>query len=96
MSERYLKLIAQGLILTVIMLGLIAAALWLRPGPVETAAQARTMSIASEGGLQDRGKQRLEMIDELKAINENLAELRKGLENGTYKVRIEDPEKAKK
>jgi hypothetical protein len=42
MMAKQLQIIAHGLILTSIMLGLIAAALWLRPAPMEPSAQAAT------------------------------------------------------
>jgi len=52
MLIKHLQTIAHGLILTSIMLALIAAALWLKSGPVEPAAQAQT--IISENPFRTR------------------------------------------
>jgi hypothetical protein len=92
MAGKHLQAIAHALILVAIMLGLIAAALWLRPGPIEPAAQAqansRTVSAADGSGIPDAGRQRLMTVELLDAINKRLADIDRGLRDGSYAIRV--------
>jgi hypothetical protein len=98
MRDKHLQTIAHGLILTSIMLGLIAAALWLKSGPLESSAQAALSPIAPaksatstrEGGAPDAGKQRYEIIDQLVEINRHLVDIERGLRDGAYTVQAND------
>jgi len=92
MLARHLQTIAHGLILTSIMLGLIAAALWLKSGPLESTAQAELKASPPRGeGIPDAGKQRYDMIDQLTEINRHLADIEKGLRSGAYSFQVVDP-----
>ena len=94
MFQRDLRTIGQGLVLVAALLGLIAAALWLRPVGVEPRAQAEGRVISIEGvprGLQDPGRQREEMIGQLKALNERLANVEKGLRSGEFQMQMVAP-----
>jgi len=91
MSESHLRTISHALVLIAIMLGLIAAALWLRMGtPSGSDAQAQTTNRASaaqsEGGVPDAGKQRLNMVEQLDMLNRHVADLEKGLREGAFVV----------
>ncbi len=87
MLTRHLRAIAHGLILVSAMLALIAAALWFRTGPLESQALARLKAPSTDSlGIPDSGKQRQEMTDQLKALNNRLKEIEDGLRNGTYVI----------
>lgn len=87
MLTRHLRAIAHGLILVSAMLALIAAALWFKTGPLESQALAR-LNAPSTGspGIPDSGKQRQEMTDQLKALNNRLKAIEDGLRNGTFAI----------
>ncbi len=70
------------------MLGLIAAALWLRGGGLEpqASAQVRRVSTGKEGGIPDSGRQRMDMIAELQKINGRLEAIDSALRGGTYRI----------
>jgi len=87
MQSNHLRAISQGLILIAVMLGLIAAALWFRSGPLESGAQARTPTASSESsGIPDAGLQRREIIEQLQMLNERLADVERGLREGAFVV----------
>jgi hypothetical protein len=95
MESRHLQTIAHALVLVAIMLGLVAAALWLRPEPSvfqnEAQAQntARVMTAAGEGsGIPDAGKQRQLQLDLLQAVSQRLADIEKGLRDGSFTVQV--------
>jgi len=94
MIGKYLQTIAHALILVAIMLGLIAAALWLRLDSAEPRAEAQTGSrYAATGdgaGIPDAGRQRQLTIDALDAINKRLADIERGLRDGSFAVQVTD------
>jgi hypothetical protein len=90
MMEKHLQTIAHGLILVAIMLGLIAGALWMRSGSLESSAQAQTRAPDADNGVLDAGKQRVETLNQLKDLNRQLAEIQRGLRDGTFSVQTPD------
>ncbi|MCX5683379.1 MAG: hypothetical protein NT049_06820 [Planctomycetota bacterium] len=93
METRHLQTIAHALVLVAIMLGLIAAALWLRlePNAFKNEAQAQNTArvITAPGdGIPDAGKQRMLQVELLQAMNQHLADIEKGLRDGSYTVQI--------
>jgi hypothetical protein len=95
MIDKYLQTIAHALILVAIMLGLIAAALWLRLDSAEPRAEAQTGSryaaAAGDGaGIPDAGRQRQLTVDLLDAINKRLADIERGLRDGSFAVQVTD------
>jgi hypothetical protein len=107
MQSKYLQLIAHALILVAIMLGLIAAALWLRfdradpYGQVQaqTLPPARFMATQSDntgGGIPDTARQRQTQIEQLDAINKHLADLERGFRDGAFVVQTIDAKEGSK
>jgi hypothetical protein len=96
MYEKHIRTISQGLILVALVLALIAAALWLRPNSVEPRAQAAGRVIAADplSPTFDSGRQRLEILDELRAVNSRLDRLEKGFRGGEFQVQIIPPKEA--
>ncbi len=93
MHERHSRTIGHGLMLVAAMLGLIAAALWLRPASLEPQAYARAFGTDNESrGIPDAGLQRQHMLKELRSVNERLGRLESGLKNGTFRVEVVSPE----
>jgi hypothetical protein len=92
MDDRQSRLLVQALVLMCLILAAIAAALWLRPVGVESAAQARIVSTAGMPGVPDAGRQRQDMVDELKALNERMASIESGLKAGRFVVQVEQAE----
>jgi hypothetical protein len=95
MESKHLQTIAHALVLVAIMLGLIAGALWLRldPSAVQNEAQAqgtaRVMAATSDGaGIPDAGKQRQMQLDLLQAVSQRLADIDKGLRDGSYSIQV--------
>ena len=89
MEPNHLRSISHGLVIVAVMLGLIAAALWLRPESLESKAQgqvAYAASQADQGGIPDTAKQRLDMIEQLQALNKHLVDIEQGLRQGTFIV----------
>ena len=87
-----LRAISQGLILIAVILGLIAAALWFRSGPLESGAQARTPTTSSESsGVPDAGLQRREIIEQLVKLNDRLADIERGWREGAFIVQTMEP-----
>lgn len=87
MLARHVRAIAHGLVLVSAMLALIAAALWFRTGPLESQALARVKALSTDSaGIPDSGKQRKEMVDQLKVLNSRLKEIEDGFRNGTYVI----------
>jgi len=93
MEAKYLRIIAHGLILNAILLGLIAAALWLRADTLETRAQAQTSRTTTTGptydipaGLPDAGKQRQLTFEALDALNRKMADLERGFREGSFVI----------
>jgi hypothetical protein len=96
MSQKHLQMIAHGLILIALMLGLIAAALWLKSGPIENSALAQPRLGSSEGGgIPDTAKQRLEQIQQLEALNQRMAALERGFKDGSFIIQTIDSKAAK-
>jgi Flp pilus assembly protein CpaB len=90
MESKHLQTIAHALVLVAIMLGLIAAALWLRLDPSEfkneaqAQGTARVMAATSDGpGIPDAGKQRQLQLELLQAVSQRLADIDKGLRDGS-------------
>ena len=91
MLSKHLQTIAHGLILVSFMLGLIAAALWFRSGPLEAGALAKGTALSTDNtGIPDSGRQRKEIIDELKALNEQIKAIEQGLKSGSFQIRTSD------
>jgi len=88
MQSKDLRTIAHALILVAFMLGLIAAALWLRGSNVEPQASAeiRVTSTERGGGIPDAGRQRRDMLIELQKINTRLESMDAALHDGKYRV----------
>ena len=96
MPDKHLQTISQGLILVAVVLVLIAAALWLRPISVEPQAQAAGRVIAADplSPAFDAGRQRLDMVDQLKAMNDRLDRIEKGFRGGEFQVQMLPPKDA--
>jgi hypothetical protein len=95
MTDKHLQSIAHALVLVAIMLGLIAAALWLRLDSPEATAQAQTGSryIAATGeaaGIPDAGRQRQMTVELLDALNKRMADIERGLRDGSFAIQIVD------
>ncbi|MBM4017402.1 MAG: hypothetical protein FJ288_03595 [Planctomycetes bacterium] len=93
MESKHLQTIAHALVLVAIMLGLIAAALWLRFDPGrpqnEARAQSRYITATADGpGIPDAGRQRQAMIEQLDAMNRRLADVERGLRDGSFAVQM--------
>jgi hypothetical protein len=93
MESKHLQTIAHALVLVAILLGLIAVALWLRldPGAFQNEAQAQTAAriITAPGdGIPDAGKQRMLQVELLQAVNQRLADIDKGLRDGSYSIKV--------
>jgi Flp pilus assembly protein CpaB len=92
MESKHLQTIAHALVLVAVMLGLIAAALWFRlePSAFQNQAQAqstaRVMSASQDGGIPDAGKQRQLQLELLQAISQRLADIEKGLRDGSFSI----------
>jgi hypothetical protein len=101
MQSKHLQTIAHALVLVAIMLGLIAAALWIRLGPSDTSGQAQAQNYrgaamaADGGGVPDSGKQRLMMVDQLDSLNKHIADLEKGFRDGAFVVQTIEAKGAK-
>jgi len=92
MSDKHLQTIGQGLILIAFMLAVIAAALWLRPASVESTASARAVEANVEPkGIPDAGLQRLDMVTELRVLNDHVDRIEKGLRGGEFQIQIIEP-----
>ncbi|HUU09173.1 MAG TPA: hypothetical protein VM431_01385 [Phycisphaerae bacterium] len=97
MISRDLRAIAHGLVLVSAVLALIAAALWFRTGPLEPQASAAPNTISTgAGGVPDSGRQRIEMIEQLKALNSRLADVERGLRSGTFVIQTAEQKGAAK
>jgi len=94
MESRHLRAIVHALVLVAVMLGLIAAALWfsLEPGAFQNEARAQSISGqaagATDGGIPDAGKQRMLIVEQLQTLNQRLADIEKGLRDGSYTIQI--------
>jgi len=89
MESKHLQAIAHGLILVSVMLAVIAAALWFRSDLLEARAQAQGRIAAGareEGGVPDSGKQRLQMMEQLEALNRRLTGMEQGLREGAFVI----------
>ena len=92
MSEKHLQTIGQGLILIAIMLAAIAAALWLRPATVESAAQARSVETdAAQKMFPDAGLQRLAILAELRSLNARMDKIEGGFRSGEFQIQVLEP-----
>jgi len=90
--------VTHGLVVIAVLLAVIAAALWLRPDFASPAMQhsaygAPVPADADGPGIPDAGRQRLLMVEELRALNasvkaldERLAAIDKALRGGEYRV----------
>ena len=94
MESKHLQTIAHALVLVAVMLGLIAAALWLRlePGAFQNEVQAQSAAKAfaatADIGIPDAGKQRQLQLDLLQSISQRLADIEKGLRDGSYSIQM--------
>jgi len=93
MPSRHLQAIAHGLVLVAFMLGLIAAALWLRTDSVDPKVQAQTaprpLPAGADGaGIPDSGRQKLIQIEQLDTLNKRLADIERGLREGAYSIQV--------
>jgi hypothetical protein len=97
MLANELKTMTQGLILIAVMLAVIAAGVWVRPGSLEPTARAAAPATAttdrSAAGIPDAGLQRQTMIEELKKLNERLSAIEDGLKEGRFVVQTMPAEK---
>jgi len=100
MESKHLQTIAHALVLVAILLGLIAVALWLRldPGAFQNEARAQTaarvMAATADGpGIPDAGRQRMMIVEQLQAVNQRLADIDKGLRDGSYSIQAAGPGK---
>jgi hypothetical protein len=93
MRSRYLQMIAHGLVLIGIMLALIAVALWVKVDPLDSRAQAQVGQPrgAGEGGIPDAAKQRQQQNEQLEALNKRMADIEKGLREGSFSIQILEP-----
>jgi len=92
MAHKHLQTIGQGLILIAIMLAAIAAALWLRPSAVESAAHARALATdANQKAFPDPGTQRLDILTELRSMNARMEKIEGGLRSGEFQVQALEP-----
>lgn len=97
MLSRDLRAIAHGLVLVSAVLALIAAALWFRTGPLEPQAAAAAKAISTDGGgVPDSGRQRVDMIEQLKALNGRLADIERGLRSGIFVIQTAEQKGAAK
>lgn len=91
-SLRYLNTI---LTILAVLLGLEIWTTWMRPGdsglasPAVAGADTRSTD-RSTGGIPDAGAQRKEMIDLLKQLNVQQADVVKVLKSGEVRVKLED------
>jgi hypothetical protein len=93
MADKYLQSIAHALILVAIMLGLIAAALWLRLDSPEGMAQAQTGSrytATGDVGIPDAGRQRQMLVELLDSVSKRLADIERGLRDGSFAIQVTD------
>jgi Flp pilus assembly protein CpaB len=91
MESKHLQTIAHALVLVAVMLGLIAAALWFRlePSAFQNEVQAQSMARATaDTGIPDAGKQRQLQLDLLQAVSQRLADIEKGLRDGSYSIQM--------
>ena len=89
MRDKHLQLIAHCLVLVVIMLGLIAAGLWFRLDPADSRAQAQTSTPkggSGDAGMVDLGKIRLQGVEQMETLNRRVADLERGLRDGSYVI----------
>jgi len=97
MKSKHLQTIAHALVLVAIMLGLIAAALWFRLEPsafqneVQAQSTARASAATADAGIPDAGKQRQLQLDLLQAVSQRLADIEKGLRDGSYSIQTVEP-----
>jgi hypothetical protein len=94
MESKHLQTIAHALVLVAVMLGLIAAALWFRlePSAFQNEVQAQsTAKATADAGIPDAGKQRQLQLDLLQAVSQRLADIEKGLRDGSYSIQMVDP-----
>ena len=94
MKSKHLQTIAHALVLVAVMLGLIAAALWFRlePGAFQNEVQAQsTAKATADTGIPDAGKQRQLQVDLLQAVSQRLADIEKGLRDGSYSIQTVEP-----
>jgi len=96
MASRELRTIAHALVLVAVMLGLIAAALWLRDDPSLTRpAVGATRRVTTEHpGIPDSGRQRQVIIEELRKLNARLQAIDEALRKGDYQVQTRPVEGA--
>lgn len=90
MYSRELRTVGHGLILVSVMLGLIAAALWFRPGPLELRAEAKGASGLGKAGVDPAGE-RIQMVQQLEALNQRMDGIDRGLRDGSYSIQALDP-----
>lgn len=94
MESKDLRTLSHGLLLVAAMLGLIAAALWLRPQNLEPQAQAQAAGpyrVMPANGIPDDGRQRQQMVEHLEALNRRLADMDRAFREGAYAVQAVEP-----
>ena len=90
MCSKELRTVGHGLILVSVMLGLIAAALWFRPGPLEARAEAKGASGLGKVGVDPAGE-RFQMVQQLEALNQRVDGIDRGLRDGSYSIQVLKP-----
>jgi hypothetical protein len=98
MESNHLRTIGHGLLLVSAMLALIAAALWFKTDPVEPQAQAqgRLTAPRDDGGVPDSGKQRLQLVEQLEALNRRMADIERGFRDGSFVIQTVESKGAQK
>jgi len=93
MASRDLRTIAHALILVALMLGLIAAALWLRGTDLEPQASAQSWKkvLERDEGIPDAGRQRMDILNELRRVNARLEGIDSALRDAKYRIQTIEP-----
>jgi hypothetical protein len=101
MNSKHLQTMAHALVLVAIMLGLIAAALWFRLDSAwhgnEARAQLATRSALAateDTGIPDVGKQGQLMLEQFDLLNRRLADIERGLRDGSFTIQTVEPKGA--
>lgn len=77
-----------------VLMAVLIVALWTQPITPSAETTATAAPIGSSAGIPDSGKQRVEMIAELKGVNAKLDKLIGLLEKGGVKVQVVEDDKA--
>jgi|WetSurMetagenome_2_1015567.scaffolds.fasta_scaffold42897_3 hypothetical protein len=90
MQDRYLRLIAHCLVLVVVMLGIIAAGLWLRFDQIDSKAMAQNKA---EDPL---GRFRQQQIEQMDTTIRKLTDLERGFHDGSFVIQTIEAKGASK